>query len=227
MTTKKFSKSEAVRFGWNTMKNNLGFFIGLLVVVGLIYFVPDIISELLKEDAPILSIIISIAVVVLSMVIQMGLIRITLRFCDNEKGESADLFSCFPLFFKYLLGSILYGLIILGGMILLIIPGIIWAIKFQFFSYFIVDKGLGPIEALKRSSAITRGAKWDLFLFDLLLGLINLLGAICLLIGLFATVPTTMLAKAFVYRKLLAQIEIAQAPKSSTEEMNRRGPTVA
>jgi len=221
MATQKFSKSEAIRFGWNMMKSNLGFFIGLLVVVGLIYFIPDFIAELLKEDAPILSIIISIASWVLDMVIQMGLIRISLRFCDNEKGEFADLFSCFPLFFKYLLGLILYGLIILGGMILLIIPGIIWAIKFQFFSYFIVDKGLGPIEALKRSSAITRGAKWDLFLFGLLLGLINLLGAICLLIGLFATVPTAMVAMAFVYRKLLAQIEIAQAPESSTEEMNR------
>jgi len=150
-----------------------------------------------------------------------GVNQIALRFCDGEKGEFADLFSCFPLFFKYLFGSILYRLIVLGGIILLIIPGIIWAIKFQFFSYFIVDKGLGPIESLKRSSAITRGAKWDLFLFGLLLGLINLLGAICLFIGLFATVPTAMVAMAFVYRKLLAQIEIAQAPESSTEEMNR------
>ena len=140
----------------------------------------------------------------------MGLIKIALRFCDKEKGEFAELFSCFPLFFKYLFGSILCMLIVLGGMILLIIPGIIWSIKFQFFTYFIIDKGLGPIEALKRSSAITKGAKWDLFIFGLLLGLINLLGALCLLVGLFATIPTTIVAMAFVYRKLLAQTEIVQ-----------------
>jgi len=48
----------------------------------------------------------------------------------------------------------------------------------------------------------------DLFLFNLLLILINLLGAICLLIGLFVTIPTTMVAWAFVYRRLLAQTEI-------------------
>lgn len=208
MATQKFCKSEAVRFGWNTMKNNLGFFIGLLVVVGLINFVPGFISELMKKDASVLSIIISIASSLLSMVIMMGLIRITLRLHDNEGCKFTDLFSCFPLFFKYLFGSILYGLIILGGTILLIIPGIIWAIRFQFFSYFIVDKGLGPIEALKRSSLITRGVKWDLFLFGLLLVLINLLGALCLLIGLFATVPTTMVAMAFVYRKLLTHTDI-------------------
>ncbi|MBO8144201.1 MAG: hypothetical protein H0Z16_06440 [Thermodesulfobacterium sp.] len=208
MATQKFSKSEAIRFGWNTMKNNFGFFIGLLIVVGIFYFVSDFIIVSIKAKAPILSSIMSIVFGVLYMVIQMGLIRISLRFCDNEKGKFADLFSCFPLFFKYLFGLILYELIVLGGIILLIIPGIIWGIKFQFFSCFIVDKGVGPIEALKKSSAITEGAKWDLFLFNLLLGLINLLGAICLLIGLFATIPTTMVAWIFVYRKLLVQTEI-------------------
>mgnify|MGYP001580926209 CR=1 FL=1 len=210
MTIQKFSKREAIRFGWNTMKSNLGFFIGLLIVVILIGIVPGIIADLLAKDAPVLSIIISIASWVLQLVIGMGLIKIALRFCDKEKGEFAELFSCFPLFFKYLFGSILCMLIVLGGMILLIIPGIIWSIKFQFFTYFIIDKGLGPIEALKRSSAITKGAKWDLFIFGLLLGLINLLGALCLLVGLFATIPTTIVAMAFVYRKLLAQTEIVQ-----------------
>ena len=216
MRIQKFSKSEAIRFGWNTMKSNLGFFVGLLIIAGLIYYLPGIIAELLKEKAPIISFIITITSWVLSLVIQMGLIKIALRFSNNEKGEFADLFSCFPLFFKYLFASLLYGLIVIGGIILLIIPGIIWGIKFQFFSYFIVDKGLGPIEALKRSSTITKGAKWDLFLFGLLVWLINLLGALCLLVGLFATIPTTGVAMAFVYHKLLAQTEIAQK-----EEINK------
>ena len=208
MATEKFSKGEAVGFGWNTMKSNLGFFIGLLIVAGLIQYVPSVIAGLIQEDAPALSIIMNLVSFALYIVVEMGLIKIALRFCDNEKGEFAHLFSCFPLFFKYLLGAILYGLIVLGGMILLIIPGIIWAIKFQFFSYFIVDQGVGPIEALKRSAVITRGVKWDLFLLGLLLTVINSLGAICLLIGLFATIPTTMVAYASVYRKLLAQSEI-------------------
>lgn len=54
----------------------------------------------------------------------------------------------------------------------------------------------------KKSSLITRGVKWDLFLFDLLLTLINFLGTLCLLIGLFATIPTSMMTTVFVYRKL-------------------------
>jgi uncharacterized membrane protein len=202
---KKFVISEAVQFGWDTTKSNIGFFIGLLIVVGLIEYVPDIIATMIEADAPVLSIIIQISSVVLSMIIVMGLIKIFLRFCDGEKGEFSDLFSCYPLFFKYLVGSILYGLIVSAGLILLIIPGIVWAIKFYFFDYLIVDKGLGPIDALEKSSEITRGVKWDLFIFGILLGIINLMGFLCLLVGLFVTIPMTMVATVFVYRKLLPE----------------------
>jgi len=95
---------------------------------------------------------------------------------------------------------------------LLIVPGIIWGIKFWFFDYFVIDKGLGSIEALKKSSAITEGHKWNLFIFFLVITGINLLGAIFLLVGLFATMPITMIVAAFVYRRLLAQ-KVVSAPE--------------
>jgi uncharacterized membrane protein len=199
----KFVISEALQFGWGTTKSNIGFFIGLLIVAGLIQYVPSIVAEIIEADAPDLSLIIRIASFVLLMIIGLGIIKICLRFCDGEKREFSDLFSCYPLFFKYLIGSILYGLIVVVGLILLIIPGIVWAIKFQFFDYLIIDKGLGPIDALEKSSEITRGVKWDLFIFGILLGIINLMGLLCLVVGLFVTIPVTMVAIAFVYRKLL------------------------
>jgi uncharacterized membrane protein len=93
----------------------------------------------------------------------------------------------------------------LGGLILLIIPGIIWAIKFSLCFYFVIDKGLGPIEALKASSRTTMGIKWQLFGFGILCGLINFLGLLCLFIGGFATYPTVLVANVLVYRQLLAQ----------------------
>jgi len=218
MTAEKFSISEAIHFGWNTMKSNLGFFIGLLIFVFLFTSLSSIIAAKATEANIFLGIIFYIADFSLSIIISIGLVKIALRFCDNEKGRFADLFSQYPLFPQYLVGSILYGLIVFAGTILLIIPGIIWGIQFCFYDYFIVDKGLGPIEALKRSSAITKGVKWDLFGFFLVLLGINLLGALCLLIGLFVTIPTTMVALAFVYRKLMAQAEIVQVSETSLEE---------
>jgi uncharacterized membrane protein len=217
MTTKNFSKSEAVRFGWDTMKSNLGFFIVLLIAVGLLYTVPPIIVGIVMEANVFLGLILRIADIVLGIIISMGLVKIALRFCDKEKGRFSDLFSQYHLFFNYLFALILYGLIVFGGTLLLIVPGIIWGIKFCFVDYFVIDKRLGPIEALKRSSAVTRGVKWDLFVFFLMLIGINLLGALCLLIGLFATIPTTMVARAFVYRRLLAQTEIAPVSETSSD----------
>ena len=208
----KFVISEALQFGWDTTKSNIGFFIGLLIVAGLIQYVPAIVAAIIEADAPDLSLIIRIASYVLSAIIGMGLIKICLRFCDGEKGEFSDLFSCYPLFFKYLIGSILYGLIVVVGLILLIIPGIIWAIKFQFFDYLIVDKGLGPVDALEKSSEITRGVKWDLFAFGILLVIINILGFLCLVVGLFVTIPVTLVAMAFVYRELLPETSQEYAP---------------
>lgn len=196
MAPNRFSMGEAISFGWSTMKSNLGLFIGVLIIAGVI---TAVIPALLPESPAV-----DILSTLVDFVITMGFIRIALKFCDGEKAEFGDLFSCFHLLLKYAIGLILYVIVVTIGLILLIIPGIILAIKFSFFSYFIVDQEQGPIEALKNSSAITKGAKLDLFLFFLLLGLINLAGVLALGIGLFATVPTTMVAVAFVYRRLLA-----------------------
>ena len=212
MAEHKFSMKEAVKFGWGKMKENLGFFIGLLLVVAAIYFVMGLIQGVAGGDEPsptIGAVIIGLLIRAVEMIINMGLIAIAIKFADNTKGEIKDLFSQIHLFFKFLLSSICYGLIVVLGLVLLIVPGIIWAIKYQFYGYLIIDKGLGPIQAIKESGKITYGAKTDLFLFDLVLLGINILGALALLVGLFATVPTSMVAYAYVYRKLQSQAQPA------------------
>ncbi|MFH1856572.1 MAG: hypothetical protein ABH836_05015 [Candidatus Omnitrophota bacterium] len=213
MAIKTFSINEALLFGWNVMKKNIGFFIGILVVVFIASAAPDVINNFIKGKAPVaISIIIAVIFWVLQLILGMGLIKIALKFCGNEKPDFAVLFSGIPLFFKYLAGVILYVLIVLGGLILLIVPGVIWSIKFQYFPYLIIDKNMGPIEALKKSASITHGAKWDLLGFNVVLAVVNVLGILCLLIGAFAAVPTVMIAYAFVYRKLLAQTEAVSTP---------------
>jgi len=212
METKGIYTGEMVKFGWKTMKDNLGFFIGLLLLSCIVVMAPQIIACIVAKKVVFLGVILYIVYIVLNCVVTMGLIKISLKFCDNEKGTIGDLFSCFPLFSKYLYSSILFILIIIGGIILLIFPAIIWGIKFGLYPYFIVEKGMGPVEALKASSRATMGAKWDLLGFGFVVGVINTIGVLCLLIGLFATVPLTMVAVALVYRKLLSQTETVQSP---------------
>ncbi|MDI6602556.1 MAG: hypothetical protein QME57_00345 [Patescibacteria group bacterium] len=209
MTTKNFSKGEAIRFGWQIMKSDFWFFAALLILAGVIQFGPDVIYQLLIKglikESPILAFTVDLIGWILSIIVGLGLIKISLNFCDNLKSKIGDLFSQYQLFFRAFFAGILYGLICLLGMILFIIPGIYLGIRFWFYDYFIVDKKAGVIESLKKSWRITKGSVWNLFLFILILIGINLLGILCFLIGLFATIPTTILATAIVYRKLLSQ----------------------
>jgi len=198
---------EAVRFGWETMKKNIMFFIPLLVVAFLIKSIPGAIGKYAGAEFPIINYILMLTGWLLGYVVDMGLVKISLQFCDGIKGKLDDLLSSFDIVIPFIAASILYGLIIFSGMLLLVVPGIIWGIKFSLYPYFIVEKKLGPIEALKASSRATKGAKWDLFLFILLLGLINLAGALVFLVGLFATIPTSMVAFAYVYHRLTKEPE--------------------
>lgn len=229
---KKFSKREAIKFGWQTMKQNFWFFVGLLVVAGIVMFVPPfLLHRLLEEDIPVVSSAVDLLRNFLEIWISLGLIKITLNFCDNLKSKIADLFSRPKLFFRYLFAVILYTLTVFVGLILLIVPGIYFGIRLQFYGFFIVDKKAGIVESLKGSWQITKGSFWNLFFFGLLLALINLAGFAVFLVGLFVTIPTTLVASAFVYRKLLGikteavQVPVPAAPQGPMSPMTPSRPT--
>lgn len=204
-----FSKSEAIRFGFETTKKNFKFLLIILFILAILSAIPGSINSSLR-NFPLFSFLINAVIWIVQIIVQIGVIKITLAFVDGNKPKVKDLFiipykPVYMTFLKYWASSLLYGLVVGLGFILLIIPGIIFAIIFQFYSYLIVDKNAGPIEALKKSAAITKGVRWNLFRFGLLLIGINILGALALLVGLLISVPTTMLATAFVYRKLQSQ----------------------
>ena len=202
-----FSKKEAVKFGFGIAKSNILFFIGLLVIV---VFVSAISASLRAgvQKSALAYLVLSIVQYLVNVIVAMGLIRISLEFVSKLKPKLLDIVYYKPIV-RYILASIIQGIIVLVGFILLIIPGIILAVRLQYASYLIVDKNLGPIEAIKTSWKITRGNTWNLFFFGIILGLINILGILCLLVGLFITVPLGMLATTLVYRKLLLQSEAA------------------
>ncbi len=144
----------------------------------------------------------AISLWVIYILMSIGFIKVSLMLSRDQKPPISELFLNWNAFIPYVLGCICYGLTVLGGFILLIIPGIIFMIMFQMSPFLIVDKGLGPIAALKRSRAITKGSKGRLAVFGLLVLLLNLGGLLCLLVGLFFTVAITYIAMAYIYDRL-------------------------
>lgn len=212
---KSFSKKAALSYGFGESKKHLGFFIPLLLLLFFIQILPGILQNFFdpsQNGVSLLSFTISLASWILELIVAMGVIKIALEIHDNKRKRFIDLFYGAHLLLKYIASSFLYGLIVLAGFLLLIVPGLIWAVKFQYFSYFIVDKQLGPIEALKASAKITNGVKLNLFFLRLFIGGINILGAATLLVGLFITIPLGMMAQVFVYRKLGEKKSATKSP---------------
>ncbi len=202
MATKRFTRKEAFDFGWEKMARHFRFFAGILLVVMTAGWLQDYFSKLNPRLFPVACIVGTVFFWVVGLVIQIGLVRIALQLHDGAPTGFVQLFADYGLFFKYLAGTILYSLIVLGGLILLIVPGVMWSVRFQFYAYFIVDRNAGPVEALKMSSTLTEGARLDIFWFDLACIGALILGALVLFVGLFAAIPTVMMANVYLYRKL-------------------------
>lgn len=222
MSNAPFSISDAVRFGWETFKQNFWFFVLILIVAGLVSRGPAIFVR--QESPTIVAGAIGLIAIVLQFLLDLGLSKIALMLHDGTKPKWTELFSQYPLLLKYIGASILFGLIVTGGLILLIIPGIMWAIKYAFFGFVMVDKHAGIMESLRASAKMTDGVKWELLGFGLLMGVINVLGALALFIGLFVTVPISLMASVFVYRKLESRLN--QTPAASPASPVAPVPTV-
>lgn len=212
MNEAKFSIGEALKYGWESFKAKTGFFIGLTVAVALIAIIPDLIADKLFHDSKVLLFISQLILRVLGLFVGMVTTRISLDLYDNGDTDlAARIPELLPQVPMYLVGKILYGVIVLIGLILLVVPGIILSFMLLYVGYLMIDRHLGPIEALKLSKEVTAGSKWKLFLFSLVIALVNLAGVVALVVGLLVTVPVTLMASAYVYRQLSPKPEAAVA----------------
>lgn len=198
---KNFSIETALSWGWNTTKNNFGFILLVILIYNLVSFIPSATTNM-NESASLIPMLLSFAVFVVIILMKMGITKMMLEFYEGRKPEIKEIIYTKNVL-EYFVVSLLYVLMVLVGFILLIIPGIYLALRYQFAPILVIDKGMKPLEALKKSAQMTEGLKWKLLLFHLACIGINILGMIALLIGLLLTTPTTMLASTHVYKKLL------------------------
>lgn len=200
--------AEAIRFGWRTVRDYPVFVVGTgLVAIG----VPALIEwggdVALADGPPQFAIgLISTAV---SATLTLGLAKLYLCFRDGKTPLFENLFDGLAQFHKYIGASIIVFFAVLMGLILLVVPGIVFLIRLWFLGFVIVDRKAGPLEAVQQSWDISRRHTMDLLLlFVTLLGL-NLLGVICLGVGLLVTIPMSGLALAHIYRALAPAFPVA------------------
>ncbi len=139
MKENTFSIQEALSFGWETFSSNLWFFLKLMFSISLIFAFLGILQEMAKAMNPVLFVLINVVAIIMNIIVGIGLIRISLGFLHHQKPSLRQSFMpTSDTFFPYVVGAFMYAVVVVFGTILFVIPGIIWAVKYQFFGYFIL-----------------------------------------------------------------------------------------
>jgi uncharacterized membrane protein len=191
------------------------FFVGstfvILLASGLINAFTSGIDAAITGSAEEPSIIGTVVNLGLGTLISMGATAFYLAAHDNPDTADLSLLWHPRPFWRYLGASILLSLAVAIGFVLLIVPGIIFGLMFMFATFIVIERELGPIDAMNESHRLTRGHKWQLFGFVLLLVLVNLLGLLALLVGIFVSIPVSTLAFVHAYRVLGGKAETRPA----------------
>ena len=139
-----------------------------------------------------------------SVFFAMGALRYSLRLARGEPAGFGDVFSWGP-YFPYLGATLLVALWTMFGLLFCIVPGIFLALCWMFTGLAVLDKGMGPVEAMSHSWNLTRGHRWELLLLLIILFGVNLLGLLACCVGIFVTSAMTYVACAWVYLRLSGQ----------------------
>ncbi|MFA5132006.1 MAG: DUF975 family protein [Candidatus Paceibacterota bacterium] len=192
MTTHNFTFKEIFSSAWGLTKKNAWYLLCVLLAGAIIMGAVDHIKVL----GAIVGLFLGVAVITVSLIIVEG-----------KTPTFSDLFSSFKsytIIWKYLLASVLYGIIIFVGLLLLIIPGVYLAVRLQFYKFLIIEnENIKVMDSLTQSMNMSRGHFWKLFGFIVTLLVVNTIAAIPFGLGLIVTVPVSVLASTILYKKLL------------------------
>jgi uncharacterized membrane protein len=144
----------------------------------------------------------AVASIAITSPLLMGNFIVSAKLLQGQPPEFRDFFAGFRYFLPLLLLSLIAGLFIGIGTLLLIIPGIYLAVAYLFASYLVVDRRLDFWPAMELSRRTINPRWFGFFAFVFLVALLNLLGAVALGVGLLVTIPLSFCAVTAAYAEI-------------------------
>lgn len=215
---KQVPVTSAIKFGWSTVTHNTAYFIGITLLYLIIPNTVSSIGEYFVSNPPIY-LLFQLIYFVLYSALTLGVIRISLKFVDGQKGTWFDLFSFFTrpkAVLNYVVGLFIYGIMVGVGTLFLILPGIYFAMKYGQFGYPIAEKNVSFITAFSISKDATRGIKIRLLGYGFVTVGVLILGALAFLVGLLWAIPTVLVAGAYIYRHISVDHQPPTLPAVTT-----------
>ena len=182
-------------YAWNKFIANIGDIIVIWLIVIAVQVVFNIFSRFV--DSIVLSLVLSVIGFIISMVVQIALIRIGLLITAGERPSPSAAFD-FTNLGPYILASILFGIGVMLGLVVFCIGAVIVGFLFWFYGYYVLDQNQDPVASLKSSFELTTKNFSTVGVWAILAFLLS----ICTC-GLAA--PILQIGTAYIYRTLNGQ----------------------
>jgi hypothetical protein len=211
---------------WGRVSGNKGtiwlamlLYVGLAFLIGLFFGLlggtPQDVEQ--PGDLSLVSIIGDLVSAIVLMPMAVGFALFATAIALGYRPNPKSLFGWYDHTLKIVLTGVLMNLLILLGLLLFVLPGIYLAVSYQIALPLLVDKQLGPWQALETSRKIIWHNWFTVFVFDVLAVLLVVLSTALLGIPLIWVVPLLVIAFGILYRTL-AGIEVATLQRVLAED---------
>ncbi len=208
----EFDIGRVINRAFAAIKNNFAtFFLASLLIVGLPMFIVGLLPIFMGLNGGMLNgdeintaymggffVITFVTIIVIligSVILQGALIYASIADFNGQRASFSESLRIGLRYFFPLLGlGILYGLAMMGGFLLLIVPGVLIALGWSIAAPILIVEGKSITESISRSWQLTSGYKrWILLLWIIITVISSIIGAILGAFTLIAGDPTTVL----------------------------------
>jgi hypothetical protein len=216
-----FTISDVISRSWQIFRSKMGL---TIAVVFLGFILGNLLSGVAgaMNDSPVKAIL-QLLNSVVSIFFSAGMFIYLINLASGRDAKMGDLFSAGPILLPIIGASILFGLAMFGaiipgllflflgpiGMIFTFIYGLVVYVliitRFSQFYYLLIDREVGIVESLSLSNKLMKGHEIQFLGLCLVLGVMNVAGALALGIGLFITIPLSLLCAAVYYLGVTGQ----------------------
>jgi len=204
----------ALTYGWNKFQQNMAqiviagvaLFVGIAAVVVVAIVLQTAVVDYDTSFFVILfinAIMVGLIFVVLQL-IGAGIIRGALDITEGRPFNASTVFK-FTNATNVLLTALLIGAGVLVGTVLCYLPGIAFGFISSYAMYFVVDKNMAPVDAIKASFELIKANFGNTLIWYIVSGIVGGLGAILCGIGIIATMPIAIIGTAYTYKMFTGQ----------------------
>ncbi|MEX0621989.1 MAG: hypothetical protein WD187_03300 [Candidatus Woykebacteria bacterium] len=172
-TKRLISASEVISQTYSLISKGFGAFLLISVIYGVLQ--APVLILVSDQFSNTVSVIISITVTLINVLLLQPLFGgvVVWSVLKLSKGEKPNLNESFNIalqrFPKLLAVTILQIIFIVLGLVLFVIPGIVFGVWFFAADYLVVEKNLGPWKALMESKELVKGNFFGVFLLGLII----------------------------------------------------------